>query len=66
MGKHCINIEFYANRWGKSLCISDKDGSGYRLGGVDMDGTNKKVVGYTVDADKLIDRIKETMWEVEE
>lgn len=58
-----IIVAAYRSRWGESLCVEKPDGCGKRVSGVDMDGTNKQIARFTVDADKLIEAIQSERWE---
>lgn len=58
-----IIVTAYRNRWGKSLCVEQPDGCGRRVSGVKMDGTNKQIARFTVDAQKLIEAIQSERWE---
>ena len=60
-----INVAFYKNQWGTTLCVEKPDGSGRRVQGMKMDGTNKQIACVTVDAEKLIEAIKSECWERE-
>lgn len=61
-----ITVAVYTNRWGDTLCVEQPDGCGKRVSGFDMDGTNKQIASFTVDAEKLIEDIKSECWERDE
>lgn len=61
-----VNIAFYRHRYGDSLCVKNNKDCGHRISGVKMDGTNVKVAEFTVDADDMIEAIKNNSWEPEQ
>lgn len=58
-----VTIAVYENRWGKTLNIEDDEGCGFRMAGMEMDGTNRQIASFTVDADELVERIWDNSWE---
>lgn len=58
-----VTIAVYDHRWGQTLCVEDDKGCGYRMAGMKLDGTNRQIASFTVDADELIEHIKNESWE---
>lgn len=54
-----VIIAAYKSRFGDSLCIEDRNRNGYRAAGAKMDGTNKEVCKFILDADDLVEKIRD-------
>ena len=54
-----VIIAAYKGSCGYSLYIEDRNRNGYRAAGAKMDGTNREVCKFLLDADELVERIRD-------